>query len=438
MDRTGTGHGEQGGQLLGRQGTWWRDLQREAGDSGWPVRRHLPGAVHSQSLVADVVAGEVSTGVAPSCRTTREFISSAFRERRGSDEEDLRAVGLLDEVRGADDRLHASVEVVDRRGGSCRRTCGRPTGARRSRRSARGAPGPPGTPSSAMDFFSLLVAIAVIHGSPPRPCGMWVAVLPSMVNFRSPMRLLVDQVEAPEREEQMGLDALAERGVGQDQPGVGHVQVALGADDRELAVGRHVVERSGTTVAVWAVVIRSPSTVGRVVVRGSYAAVWLGQAGDVGHLLGRLAWGTARTVAWSERLATVDTRRSVAVSPCCLEVLAQEPDHAADAPRSASMPIWVGQGTGRGPRPTRRTSVRKPSSSTWTSCPEIVVTGMSNLQLSGSSAGIFLPAIDMWAGSGMGRPGRRRCQYIHRNASLPQWLTRVSSSRWNGPMQGTG
>jgi len=42
-----------------------------------------------------------------------------------------------------------------------------------------------------MDFFIWWVAIAVMPGRPPRPCGRWVAVLPSMVNFRSPIRDLV-------------------------------------------------------------------------------------------------------------------------------------------------------------------------------------------------------------------------------------------------------
>jgi hypothetical protein len=50
--------------------------------------------------------------------------------------------------------------------------------------------GTSGTPTSAIDLFSREVAIAVIPGSPPRPCGMCVAVLPSIVNFRSCMVFL--------------------------------------------------------------------------------------------------------------------------------------------------------------------------------------------------------------------------------------------------------
>ena len=45
-----------------------------------------------------------------------------------------------------------------------------------------------GTPISEICAFIRWVAIAVIPGRPPRPCGMCVAVLPSMVNFRSAMR----------------------------------------------------------------------------------------------------------------------------------------------------------------------------------------------------------------------------------------------------------
>lgn len=41
-----------------------------------------------------------------------------------------------------------------------------------------------------MAFFIWWVAIAVMPGKPPRPWGMCVAVLPSIVNFRSPMVFL--------------------------------------------------------------------------------------------------------------------------------------------------------------------------------------------------------------------------------------------------------
>ncbi len=49
-----------------------------------------------------------------------------------------------------------------------------------------------------------------------------------------------------------------------------------------------------------------------------------------------------------------------------------------------------------------------------------------------------LPAMDMWAGSGNGLPAQHTFQYIQRNASLPRWFARVSSSRLNGPTNGTG
>ena len=51
--------------------------------------------------------------------------------------------------------------------------------------------GTSGTPISSIDFFIWCVAIAVMPGRPPRPWGMCVAVLPSIVNFRSPMVFLL-------------------------------------------------------------------------------------------------------------------------------------------------------------------------------------------------------------------------------------------------------
>jgi hypothetical protein len=56
---------------------------------------------------------------------------------------------------------------------------------------------------------------------------------------------LGDHVKAPEGEEQVRLHAFAECGVGEDQTRVGHIQVALGADDCELAVGLGVVVEGG-------------------------------------------------------------------------------------------------------------------------------------------------------------------------------------------------
>ncbi len=46
-------------------------------------------------------------------------------------------------------------------------------------------------------------------------------------------------------QEQIDLDALAEGGGGEDQAAVGHVQVALGAVNGELAPGRSVVSEVG-------------------------------------------------------------------------------------------------------------------------------------------------------------------------------------------------
>src|SRR6266545_3303869 len=52
---------------------------------------------------------------------------------------------------------------------------------------------------------------------------------------------LGDHVEAPEREEQMRLDTLAECRVRENQAWVGHVQGSLGADDCQLATGVCIV-----------------------------------------------------------------------------------------------------------------------------------------------------------------------------------------------------
>ena len=49
-----------------------------------------------------------------------------------------------------------------------------------------------------------------------------------------------------------------------------------------------------------------------------------------------------------------------------------------------------------------------------------------------------LPVIDISAGTGIGRPGSSTCQYAHRKPGLPEWWTRLSSSRVKGPSPGTG
>ena len=84
-------------------------------------------------------------------------------------------------------------------------------------------------------------------------------------------------------------------------------------------------------------------------------------------------------------------------------------------------------------------SVRKPSASTWTA---VAADGGDRHgctpRWSWRRAGC-LPAIDMCAGSGIGRPGSSRCQYIQRNASLPQWLARaLLEQARTGPTPGSG
>jgi hypothetical protein len=49
--------------------------------------------------------------------------------------------------------------------------------------------------------------------------GMWVAGLPTGDELQVAHRLLVDDLEAPEGEEDVGLDALPQGGVRQDQAG---------------------------------------------------------------------------------------------------------------------------------------------------------------------------------------------------------------------------
>ena len=208
---------------------------------------------------------------------------------------------------------------------------------------------------------------------------------------------LGDHVEAPEGEEQVRLHALAQCGVGEDQAGVGHVQVALGADDGELAAfGRRRHRSRGRSAArcrwwSWRFLL-------------SHAAAGLGQAGDVGHLLGRLAGEQG------EQLLDRDAgqrghpaqRGGLAVRRV---VVAQEPDR---------LPVRVGQLDADlrrrvarpGPRPIRRTrsgSLRRRRGPR--RC-RSVATGM----VSPPSSGWCLPAMDMWAGSGSRRPGSSRCQ----------------------------
>jgi hypothetical protein len=68
-----------------------------------------------------------------------------------------------------------------------------------------------------------------------------MAGLPTGTTFRLIDLGLGDDVHAPEGEKQIGLDAHHAGGVGQHETGIGHVQAALRADNRQLAFLRHNV-----------------------------------------------------------------------------------------------------------------------------------------------------------------------------------------------------
>src|SRR5665647_3185749 len=105
--------------------------------------------------------------------------------------------------------------------------------------------------------------------------------------------LLGDHAAAPEREEQVRLHALAERGVGQDQAGVGHVQVALGADDGELAPAAGLVVEVGDDGCAHSGVLSGAGDV----VRRSRGA-WAGRRCRPSSW--PASWGRVRTGPWSQ------------------------------------------------------------------------------------------------------------------------------------------
>src|SRR2546421_10880492 len=163
----------------------------------------------------------------------------------------------------------------------------------------------------------------------------------------------------------------------------------------------------------------------------SHAAVWLGQPGDVGHLLGRLSG--------EQREQFLDGNPGEGGHPAqrgglALDriVLAQEPDRPpvrvgeldtdlrGELPGELLVPFVVVGEEGFGVD----VDLRHTDGGDGHGC--------------FSSAGWCLPAIDMCAGSGIGRPGSSRCQYSHRKASLPQWLRTFSVSSENGPTIGSG
>jgi len=94
--------------------------------------------------------------------------------------------------------------------------------------------GTSGASTSAMDFFSLAVAIAVVIGSPPKPSDMSGAELPTHVSCSLPMIFLLIMSKPQKVKKMRALRPHRER-LGQNQAGVCHVQPPLGADDGQFA-----------------------------------------------------------------------------------------------------------------------------------------------------------------------------------------------------------
>jgi hypothetical protein len=61
-----------------------------------------------------------------------------------------------------------------------------------------------------------------------------MAVFPSQVQIVH--MFLGDDVQTPEREEDVGLDPFTQRGVGHHQRWVNHIERALGCDETDLAI----------------------------------------------------------------------------------------------------------------------------------------------------------------------------------------------------------
>ncbi len=216
-------------------------------------------------------------------------------------------------------------------------------------------------------------------------------------------RLLVDHVEAPEREEQVRLHALTQGCVGQDESRVGHVEAALGADDREFAaLGGLVAEvRDDGRCRVHARHVESSSLC--VVVARSDAAVWLRETGDVGHLLGRLLGEELEELLGRDASGDGHAAqgRRLALGG---EVLAQEVDRLPVLVRQLDADLG-GQGLAHGLVPLARLR----EEALFVDVHLAAVDGRDGHRVH-SSFLVILPAMDMWAGRGRGRPGRRTFQ----------------------------
>ena len=157
-------------------------------------------------------------------------------------------------------------------------------------------------------------------------------------------RLLVDHVEAPEGEEQVGLHTFTQSGVGQDEARVGHVQVSLGADDRKLATALLLPEGRDDGGGL--------GDGHGCLLFDSHATAGLRKPGDVGHLLGRLL-GKEGEELLGRDLSDVATRRKVGVSSCTGKSLRRN-RIAFQCSSSISTPIWAASAV-PAPRSTRRT-----------------------------------------------------------------------------------
>src|SRR6266567_3222530 len=204
-----------------------------------------------------------------------------------------------------------------------------------------------------------------------------------------------------------------------------------------------VSPKSGTMTGSACVVVmaylsfRRRARSGRHCRRRSHAADWLGQPGDIGHLLGWLAGEQGEQFLDRNAGLSADAaqRRCLTLSGV---IRAQEPEHREvrvgqlDSDLRGELPgevlapfVVVGQESLR-----VHVDVRASDHGHSHHCPLVVAVP--------ACLGWCFPAKDMCAGSGIGRPGSSTCQYIQRNASLPQWLRTFSFSRPNGPSTGTG
>ena len=202
--------------------------------------------------------------------------------------------------------------------------------------------------------------------------GRCMAVLPSIVNFRSSIVRSVTRSK-PQKVKKMWVSTPSPRAaLRHDQDRVGHVQVALGRDEDHLAGAACTGRRRREVARAWpwhwggrlqsdaaACVGRAPPKSGMIgvsiisVIGQSLldAALGLGQPGDVGHLLGGFAGeepGTAPSCRIRRRGDAAQRRGLLARRV----VGAQEPQHLPVLVGQLVDAGVAGQDRRRGPRPT--------------------------------------------------------------------------------------